>query len=51
MFQVHRAGARTSDAGADCGSDAELVVAGADLQLLANVVGGAGIDHKAFPHL
>ena len=50
-FQVHWAGGRTSDAGADCGSDAALVVSGADLQLLMNVVGGAGVEHKAFPHL
>ena len=50
-FQVHWAGGRTSDGGADCGSDAALFVAGSDLQLLANVVGGAGVEHKAFPHL
>ena len=50
-FQVHWAGGRTSDAGADCGSDAALLVAGSDLQLLTNVVGGAGVEHKAFPHL
>jgi hypothetical protein len=50
-FQVHWAGGRTSDSGADCGSDAELVVPGEDLQLLTNVVGGAGVEHKAFPHV
>src|SRR5690242_8182523 len=42
---------RTSDAGADCGSDAALIVDASDLQLLTNVVGGAGVEHKAFPHL
>jgi hypothetical protein len=50
-FQVHSAGGHTSDAGADCGSYAALLVAGSDLQLLTNVVGGAGVEHKAFPHL
>jgi hypothetical protein len=50
-FKVHWAGGRTSDAGADCGSDAALVVTGTDLQLLTNVVGGAGVEHKAFPRL
>jgi hypothetical protein len=50
-FQVHWAGGRTSDAGADCGGDAALFLAGSDLQLLTNVVGGAGVEHKAFPHL
>jgi hypothetical protein len=50
-FQVHWAGGRTSDAGADCGSDAALLVASSDLQLLTNVVGGAGVEHKAFPYL
>jgi hypothetical protein len=50
-FQVHWAGGRTSDAGADCGSDAALVEDGSDLRLLTNVVGGAGVEHKAFPHL
>jgi len=49
-FQVHWAVGRTSD-GADCGSDAALVVAGSDLQLLTNAVGGAGVEHKTFPHL
>jgi hypothetical protein len=50
-FQVHWAGGPTSDAGADCGSDAALVEDGSDLRLLTNVVGGAGVEHKAFPHL
>jgi hypothetical protein len=50
-FHVHWAGGRTSDSGPDCGGDAQLVVTGADLQLLANAVGGAGVEHKAFPHL
>ena len=50
-FQVHWAGGRTTNAGEDCGNDAELVVPGADLQLLVNVVGGAGVEHKAFADL
>jgi hypothetical protein len=50
-FQVHWAGSRTSDSGPDCGRDAQLVVSGADLQLLTNAVGGAGVEHEAFPHL
>ena len=47
-FRVHWAGGPTSDAGADCGSDAALVVDGSDLRLLTNVVGGAGVEHKPF---
>ena len=50
-FRVHWAGGRTSNAGEDCGNDAALVVPGADLQLLVNVVGGAGVEHKAFANL
>jgi hypothetical protein len=50
-FQVHWAGGRTSDGGADCGSDAVLIVAGWDLRLLTHFVGGAGVEQKAFPHL
>jgi hypothetical protein len=50
-FQVHWAGGSTSDTGADCGSDTALVVDRSDLRLLTNVVGGAGVEHKAFPHL
>ncbi len=50
-FQVHWAGGRTSDAGADCDSDTALLVAWSDLQLLTNVVGGAGVEHRAFSHL
>jgi hypothetical protein len=48
-FQVHWAGARTNDGASDCGASADLVVAGPDLQLLTNAVGGAGVEHKVFP--
>ena len=48
-FQVHWAGGRTSGPGSDCGTSAELIVPGEDLQLLTNAVGGAGVEHKIFP--
>jgi hypothetical protein len=48
-FQVHWAGGRTSAPGSDCGTNAELIVPGEDLQLLTNAVGGAGVEHKIFP--
>jgi hypothetical protein len=48
MFHVHWAGSRTSEGSADCGSSAELVLPAADLQLLSNTVGGAGVEHRAF---
>ena len=47
-FHVHWAGAHTSEGAADCGSNAELVLAGPDLQLLSNAVGGAGVEHRTF---
>ena len=47
MFHVHWAGAHTSEGSADCGSSAELVLPAADLQLLSNAVGGAGVEHRA----
>jgi hypothetical protein len=49
MFEVHWAGRQTNAAGSDCGSSADLVIAGQDLQLLGNAVGGAGVTHKTFP--
>ena len=48
-FQVHWAGGRTSAPGSDCGTSAELIVPGEDLQLLTNAVGGAGVEHRIFP--
>jgi hypothetical protein len=48
MFHVHWAGAHTSEGSADCGSSAELVLPAADLQLLSNAVGGAGVEHRSF---
>jgi hypothetical protein len=47
-FNVHWAGGHTSEGISDCGSSAELVVPGPDLQLLSNAVGGAGVEHKIF---
>ena len=47
-FQVQWAGGRTSQSGSDCGSNAQLIVTGDDLQLLTNAVGGAGVEHKIF---
>lgn len=48
MFRVHWAGARTGDGPTDCGASADLEVPGVDLQLLSNVVGGAGVEKKIF---
>ena len=47
-YSVHWAGGPTSDGATNCGDNAELVVPGADLQLLANAVGGAGVEHRTF---
>ena len=47
-FRVHWAGPRTNDGASSCGSSADLVVSGPDLQLLTNAVGGAGVQHKGF---
>jgi len=49
-FQVQWAGGRTSQSSSDCGSNAQLIVTGEDLQLLTNAVGGAGVEHKIFTH-
>ncbi len=51
VFQVHWAGAHTSQGGSDCGANTELVLPSADLQLLSNAVGGAGVEHKGFAGL
>jgi hypothetical protein len=48
LYRVHWAGQRTSNDTSDCGSAAELLVSRFDLQLLTNVVGGAGVEHRAF---
>jgi hypothetical protein len=47
-FRVHWAGGPTSDGAPNCGDNAELIVPGVDLQLLANAVGGAGVEHRTF---
>jgi hypothetical protein len=43
-FLVHWAGGPTSLGAADCGTSADLVVPGTDLQLLSNAVGGPGVE-------
>jgi hypothetical protein len=47
-YRVHWAGERTANGATDCGNSAELVLPVADLQLLSNAVGGAGVEHRAF---
>ena len=47
-FQVHWAGARTSQGNSDCGSSAELMLPEGDLQLLSNAVGGPGVERSVF---
>jgi hypothetical protein len=49
-YRVHWAGGATSSGVANCGSGADLVVERADLQLLANAVGGPGVEHHAFSY-
>jgi len=50
-FQVHWAGVRTSEGATDCGAIADLILPHADLQLLSNAVGGAGVEHRMFSGL
>lgn len=47
-FLVHWAGGSTSTGRADCGSSADLVVPGTDLQLLSNAAGGPGVERSIF---
>jgi hypothetical protein len=49
MYEVHWAGRQTNTGGSDCGSSADLVIAGQDLQLLSNAVGGEGVTRRRFP--
>jgi hypothetical protein len=51
MYRVHWAGRRTSNGENDCGEVADLLVARSDLQLLINVVGGPGVNHKPYGDL
>jgi len=51
MYRVHWAGSRTNLDGSDCGTEADLLLARADLQLLANIVGGPGVERKRFAGL
>jgi len=48
LYHVHWAGRQTSDDDADCGVAADLFLSVDDLQLLSNVVGGPGVEHRAF---
>ena len=43
-FRVHWAGGPTSTGNTDCGTSADLVVPGTELQLLSNAVGGPGVE-------
>ena len=43
-FLVHWAGGPTSTGTTDCGTSADLVVSGSELQLLSNAVGGPGVE-------
>jgi hypothetical protein len=49
-YRVHWAGLRTSEDAADCGHSADLVVQREQLQLLANFVGGPGVEHHVFSY-
>ena len=49
-YRVHWAGLRTSDGATDCGRSADLVVQRQQLQLLANFVGGPGVEHHVFSY-
>ena len=51
MYRVHWAGRHTSNGENDCGEVADLLVARSDLQLLINVVGGPGVNHKPYGDL
>jgi hypothetical protein len=42
VYQVHWAGLRTAGDGGNCGADADLVVLGSDLSVLARDAGGFG---------
>jgi len=46
QYQVHWAGAETARDAGNCGSAANLLVARADLQRLANAAGGFGVGAK-----
>lgn len=47
-FLVHWAGGPTSTGSTDCGSSADLLVPGTDLQLLSNAAGGPGVEGASF---
>jgi hypothetical protein len=50
-FRVHWAGARTTNDTADCGRQADLIVASGDLDILALAAGGYGADRKQTPFI
>ena len=47
-YHVHWAGGPTAEGVTNCGSSADLLVGRTELQLLANAVGGPGVEHHAF---
>ncbi len=49
MYRVHWAGGSTSIETTNCGSNADLLISRADLQLLSNVVGGPGVKTGSLP--
>ena len=50
-YQVHWAGARTSDGGGNCGSTADLRVGRTEMQALVNAEGGGPAEHWRFSGL
>lgn len=48
-YLVHWAGSRTSTGADDCGARADLLLGRADVENLARVAGGFGLDQKLFP--
>ena len=49
-YRVHWAGGRTSDGVTDCGRSADLMLQREEVQLLANAVGGPGVEHRVFSY-
>lgn len=50
-YLVHWAGSRTSKGADDCGTGADLLLSRADVENLARVAGGFGLDEKLMPPL
>jgi hypothetical protein len=51
LYRVHWAGRQTAFGTGDCGSEADVLIPRADLQLLTNAVGGPGVEHRVFGRL